>query len=212
MNAASLFQQSPSFAAPTVLRDPEIRDALRSHLMRRSPAPIRILEELGVHNGNAKADLVAVYKEMHCFEIKGATDSIRRLVRQAPFFDLAFPKVSLVTTPNHLSWCLENVPAYWGILIAETANNAIHIRYERSAKNNPCFVKQKALMMLWKDELESIATDTAKIRIKSSYTREDIATHLSDSLDKSLTLASIQNAILGRSTVDGVANISDVTR
>lgn len=208
MNAASLPQQSSS--TPTVLRDREIRGALRSHLMRRFPAPLHIIEELGVHNGNAKADLVAVYKEMHCFEIKGATDSISRLVRQASYFDFAFPKVSLVTTPNHLNWCLQNIPTYWGILVAETDNNTIHLRYKRAAKNNPRFVKQKALMMLWKNELASIATDTAKIRIKSSYTREDIATKLSNTLDKNIILASIQNAILGRSTIESITNIGDM--
>lgn len=211
MNAISLPNQSSSTTTPAILRDREIRDALRSHLIRRSPTPLRIIEELGVHNGNAKADLVAMYKEMHCFEIKGATDSIRRLVRQASFFDAAFPKISLVTTTNHLSWCLQNIPTYWGILVAETVNNIIHISYKRAAKNNPRFVKQKALMMLWKNELTSIATDTAKIRMKSSYTREDIAIHLSNTLDKSLTLASIQNAILGRSTIESISNIGDMT-
>lgn len=212
MTTSKLSQRTrQSTTVPAILKDREIREALRQHLMGRTPTPVRIIEELGVHNGNARADLVAVYKEMHCFEIKGATDSIGRLVRQASFFDTAFPKVSLVTTPNHLDWCLNNIPSYWGILLAEYNNENVWLRYVRSAKNSPRFIKQKALMMLWKDELTSIAEDTAKIRVKSSYSREDIATHLSSALDKSLIISSIQNAILNRSSIQSVADVSDVT-
>lgn len=192
------FQQKPACTSITVLRDREIREALRVHLLRRKPTPIRIIEELGVHNSNAKADLVAIYKEMHCFEIKGATDSIQRLNRQSEFFDAAFPKVSLVTTENHLKWCLKNIPEYWGILIALVDNGTIRLQYIRAAQENPRFIKRKALMMLWKNELTSIATETAKIRVKSSDSREDIADHLSISMNKRLTLLSIQNAILQR--------------
>ncbi|MDT4847898.1 hypothetical protein FQZ97_819740 [compost metagenome] len=200
---------SPAATSP-VLRDREIREALRLHLARRTPAPARVIEELGVHNGNAKADLVAVYREMHCFEIKGATDSIRRLTRQASFFDQTFPKVTLVTTENHLSWCLRHLPSYWGIIVATCARHGIALRYVRAALNSPRFVKQKALMMLWKAELTSIATDTAKIPVKRAYTREDLAAHLSQALDKQLALASIQEAILGRSGGEYVAEVGNM--
>ncbi|RDK06878.1 hypothetical protein DN412_29210 [Cupriavidus lacunae] len=193
-----------------MLRDREIREALRHHLARRMPAPVRVIEELGVHNGNAKADLVAVYREMHCFEIKGATDSIQRLTRQASYFDQTFPKVSLVTTENHLTWCLRNLPPYWGIIVATRKRHGIALRYVRAALSSPRFVKQKALMMLWKAELTSIATDTAKIPVKSAYTREDLAAHLSQALDKQLTLASIQGAIMSRSGGEYVAEVGNM--
>lgn len=206
-----LFEKPSENDAKVVLRDREIRGALREHLMRRNPVPFKIIEELGVHNGNAKADLVAMYKEMHCYEIKGATDSIGRVVKQASFFDEAFPRVSLVTTSNHLKWCSENLPSYWGLLLADNSSDRIFLRYVRSAKNSPRFVKKKALMMLWKEELKNIALETANIRVKSSYSREDLAEHVSAVLDKNTTISSIRRAISGRLFVNGVADVSDMT-
>ncbi|UZN51663.1 sce7726 family protein [Cupriavidus cauae] len=213
VRATALIAPRPASVTPPplVLRDREIREALRLHLARRIPAPARVIEELGVHNGNAKADLVAIYREMHCFEIKGATDSIRRLIRQASYFDQTFPKVTLVTTENHLTWCLRYLPVYWGIMVATRKQQGIALRYVRAALSSPRFAKQKALMMLWKAELTSIATDTAKIPVKRAYTREDLAIHLSRALDKRLTLASIQDAIRSRSGEEYITEVGDMT-
>lgn len=181
-----------------MLKDKEIRTALKQHLLRRVPAPVKLVEELGIHNGNAIADLVAFYGEMHCFEIKGQTDNVKRVLRQSEFYDESFPKLTLVTTSNHLRWAEENLPRCWGIMLAEQRNDEVMLSYKRKAKNNPGFVKRKAFMMLWKDELTRIAVKSVNVKVKSSYSREDIAIKVSELLGKNDALASIQGAILAR--------------
>jgi hypothetical protein len=181
-----------------ILRDLEIRTALRRHLLNRSPRPFRIFEELGIHNGNAVADIVAVYKDMHCFEIKGVTDNIRRIPRQAAYYNEAFPKITLVVTQNHIPWCEKNLPPFWGVMLACCNSELVTFKYVRAARRNPTFNKQKALMMLWRDELAYIASTVPDLVTKRSHTREEIAIQLSNVLKKDGALTSIKDALIKR--------------
>lgn len=136
------------------LTDKEIRRALIVHLGRRANPPRATLEEVHVCNGNAIADVVAVYKSMHCYEIKGETDSINRIVRQSQFYDQAFPLISLVTTSNHLKKAELLAPKHWGIVVATSAAaDVITFRYVRGANRNPTYTPEIALLSLWRSEL-----------------------------------------------------------
>lgn len=105
-------------------------------------------------NGNAIADVVAVYKTMHCYEIKGETDSINRIVRQSQFYDQAFPRISLVTTGNHLRKAETIAPKHWGIVLANPSHNgSVIFRYVRGATQNPSYLPEIALLSLWRSEL-----------------------------------------------------------
>ena len=86
-----------------LLNDIDIRVALIEKLQSMPTKPKAVIEELRVHNGNAIADVVALYKEAHCFEIKGDGDKIERIVTQGRFYDFSFRKITLVTTTKHLA-------------------------------------------------------------------------------------------------------------
>jgi hypothetical protein len=101
-----------------ILNDPTIRTNLKEYLLNLLVKPRTIIDELHVHKGNAIADIVAVYKEPHCFEIKGETDNISRLKFQGKFYDLVFKKITLVTTQNHLQNAINTIPPHWGVLLA----------------------------------------------------------------------------------------------
>lgn len=180
-----------------MLKDAEIRNALVQHLNSRFPSPARILQELHVHNGNAIADVVAFYKQMHCFEIKGETDSIQRILKQAEVYSHSFPKLTLVLTTKHVSWAVRNLPGYWGILVAVDHGTRVTFRYERKASNNPDFVTEKALMMLWRQELLDVS-EKMGITLKKSGNRNDFAKTLGSRVNKNDALSQIQNAILNR--------------
>lgn len=105
-------------------------------------------------NGNAIADVVAVYKTMHCYEIKGETDSINRIVRQSQFYDQAFPRITLVTTENHLRRAETIAPKHWGIVLANHSHNgSVVLRHVRGATRNPSYLPEVALLSLWRSEL-----------------------------------------------------------
>ena len=178
-----------------MLDDKRIRKGLVDYLRNKKPAPSLIVEELGIHNGNAIADVVAIYKYMHGFEIKGETDSISRIVRQAEFYNLSFSRVSLVTTKNHLSWAERNLPDFWGILHAKESGGGVRFVYKRPAKNNPLFSKENSLLMLWKSELLG-HMDQFMIRKKDS--RASLAEKIASISSKEDVLTILSNSIQGR--------------
>lgn len=183
-----------------MLKDAEIRNALVQHLNGRHPRPSHILQELHVHNGNAIADVVAFYKQMHCYEIKGETDSIQRILKQAEVYSHSFPRLTLVLTTKHVRWALRNLPEYWGVLVALDQGGRVIFRYERKASNNPDFVTDKALMMLWRQELLDVSEKMGVIQ-KKSGNRNDFAKSLGSIVNKNDALAQIQSAILNRTNV-----------
>lgn len=139
------------------LTDPEIRAALKQSLVRRANAPVVTFEEFHVCRSNAIADIVAVYKLLHCYEIKGETDSIMRLARQAIYYDQAFPLITLVTTKNHLARAIDVAPSHWGVMLASNKKSGeIIFSSTRGAKRNPAYRPEILLQSLWKSELISI--------------------------------------------------------
>ncbi len=193
-----------------MLRDKEIRNALVNHLMRRSPKPARVLEELTIDNGNAIADVVACYREMHCYEIKGQTDNVRRLLAQSEFYSKSFPKLTLVTTENHIKWAATHAPEHWGLILAKVQRDRVVLSYIRKAGTNSSFCKQKALLMLWKAELTAIANAHPQVALKKSFTRADIATAISMGVTKEDALNGIQSAIISR-PLNGIHNERDMS-
>lgn len=166
------------------LTDKEIRRALLVHLERRANPPRATLEEVHVCNGNAIADVVAVYKTMHCYEIKGETDSINRVVRQSQFYDQAFPLISLVTTANHLKRAELIVPKHWGIMLAEpTYSDSVILKYVRGTTRNPFYLPEVALLSLWRSELIKLPNSSNAVLEKMN--RQKIAALIASNIPTS---------------------------
>jgi len=136
-----------------ILNDSEIREALIDKLNNQAKKPHAIVEELRVRNGNAIADVVALYKDAHCYEIKGVNDKIERIITQGSYYDTAFKKITLVTTENHISKAFEIAPDHWGIVKASVCKEEVKLCSIRRAKTNPYFSKELAALTLWKSEM-----------------------------------------------------------
>jgi len=145
----------------TQLTDRQLRTALVMRLRAQPVSPRAILEEVRVHNGNAIADVVSVHTRPHCYEIKGETDEIRRIVKQGEFYDRAFQRITLVTTKNHLLSAARLAPAHWGIIVAtlRSDDEPPVLRYVRRSTDSRAFDKQVALLTLWRSELLSLCVN-----------------------------------------------------
>lgn len=173
------------------LNDFEIRKALVQKLETQTVKPRAIVEELRVYNGNAIADVVALYSEAHCYEIKGVDDKIERVLVQGKFYNSSFRKITLVTTENHLSKALSICPDCWGIVVAFSSAGVIRFRHIRRAKTNPDFSKELALLTLWKSEMLSILEEPKHQRkprdvlaqlISSNKKKAELSGHICDLL------------------------------
>ncbi len=141
---------------PSPLNDSRIREALLRKLEKTNPRAV--LEELHVHNGRAIADVVTLHSEAHCYEIKGETDRIDRIVTQGQFYNSAFRRITLVTTISNLKRAKKLAPKFWGIIVA-VDDGSVRFRHVRAARLNPNFEKQSAAMILWKSEMLELVRD-----------------------------------------------------
>lgn len=180
----------------TNLNDKIIRSFLIERLGRQSVRPRKIIEELRVHNGNAIADVVALYNDAHCYEIKSDLDKIDRIGIQAQFYDLSFRRITLVTTARHVDKAIEKAPPFWGLMMAFTKNDRVIIRNIRRAKNNPQFSKLVALKTLWKSELIKLAGEKVEPKNPS---REKLATYISKIKGKKQISNEITTSLVHRS-------------
>lgn len=174
--------------------DPDIRKSLLSKLESLPTKPRAIIEELRVHNGNAIADVVALYREAHCYEIKGCADKIERVLTQGSFYNAAFRKITLVTTMRHLDKALEITHSHWGIMVADRQDERINIRSIRPARNNPGFDKELASLTLWKSEMLSLL-DQDQLKKKP---RAFLAHLLAESKKKTQLSTEICDKLIGR--------------
>jgi hypothetical protein len=178
----------------TELNDARIREALLRKLARQKARPRAVLEELHVHNGNAIADIVTLHSEAHCYEIKGATDRIERIAVQAPYYNAAFRRITLVTTECKLQRASKLVPPFWGIMVAIEDRATVRFRHVRCAQLNPHFERQSAAMTLWKSEMLELVGQVGAERKPRRLLAQLIAETRRD-LELSM---SICNLLLGR--------------
>ncbi len=183
-----------------VLNDLHIRSSLLSRLRKQQPKAI--IEELRVHNGNAVADVVSLQNEPHCYEIKGETDKIERVITQGEYYNSTFRKITLVTTRNHLAKALKLVPEYWGLILAEVNGTSINLKNIRTARINPCFDKEIALQTLWKSEMLDLLPDDGPALKRKP--RERLASMISEMTRNTELSKWICNALIARKTTDEV--------
>lgn len=179
------------------LGDLEIRGAFKERLLSSKQQPQVIIDELRVHNGNAIADIVTIHKEAHCYEIKGDADKIERAIDQGKFYDLAFRKITLITTSRHIEKANRLLPLHWGIIEAKILNDRISFRNIRAARTNINFDKKIALMTLWRSELIKIAHHIESPILKKP-SREDLSYLISQKLGRIQLSEYISSQLISR--------------
>lgn len=183
------------------LNDKELRVALIDWLHRKSMKPKKIIEELAVNNGLAIADVVAIYKDLHCFEIKGDNDKIERVLKQGLSYDLSFRKITLLTTERHKLKAISLTPDHWGVLIARVDKGQIKFSYVRKTKANIGFNPMIALSTLWKSEMLEILTKENIPILSKDKNRDTISLRISSKLDKLSVSNEISDRLLQRSRI-----------
>ena len=179
------------------LNDKQIRPFLINYLCTATNKPQKVMQELSVCYGDAIADVVTADNFLHCYEIKGETDTIQRIQQQGKFYNKSFLKITLVTTENHLDYALKSAPGFWGIILVTTAENKTIFTTKRIAKKNPNFSGEEALHTLWKNELLAISKEK-NIPIREKMSKRAISQVLAENLSNDFIAKSISNTIQHR--------------
>jgi len=112
-----------------------------------------VLDEVGLHHGYSRIDLVVVNGSLHGFEIKSDRDTFRRLSRQAGTYNMVLDFVTLVTGQRHADQALTAAPEWWGIQLAERGRHrGIDFIDVRKPSKNPAPDKLAIAKLLWREE------------------------------------------------------------
>lgn len=132
-----------------------IRYAIRQRLISRASHGHNsiIIDELGLHNGQARADVVLLGRFLAAYEIKSARDDLSRLSYQVPYYNSVFNRITLVVANRLYPRALDHVPVWWGIItVNEGPRGGIHFRRMRSPIYNSRTNPDAIARLLWKSE------------------------------------------------------------
>lgn len=137
------------------MRDAHVRDAL--HVWLRSVhahemATARIVNELGIA-GMVRADVAVFHNAFTAYEIKSASDTLRRLAKQVEVYSAVADFAYLVVASSHVHHAADLLPAWWGIIEAVPAGDTVELHLRRPARMNPQLDPYTLCSLLWRDEV-----------------------------------------------------------
>lgn len=141
------------------MRDADLRAAVHRRLLRaqhRDPTCL-IVDELGLHHGSARVDIVVVNGLIHGFEIKAASDKLIRLPKQITAYSLALDKATLVASEKHISPALGMIPNWWGVVVATGGRRgSVNLKRVRKGTRNPTIEPVAVAQLLWRTEAQGL--------------------------------------------------------
>lgn len=166
------------------MRDIDVRVAVRSRLLMEhdGDADTRIVEEMGIWHGSVRIDLAVINGELAGYELKSARDTLQRLPSQAKLYSEVFDRVHLVTAEKHLAHASDEIPEWWGLMIAHQHEAGVQLQVLRHGERNPAVDAIQVARLLWREEALSILERYDAAKGVRSGTREKIAQRLASAL------------------------------
>jgi len=143
---------SPEVRARTLLNDAAIRRSLRSSLHDSLQDGELLFEELGLCEHTARADVAVLGSRFHGFEIKGETDSLRRLCAQVDVYRQVFDCVTIVIAGRLLQSARKVVPRSCGIVSATMTRCRVVLTPIRAAVQQSQVDPANMVQLLWREE------------------------------------------------------------
>jgi len=181
--------------------DMMIRAVLKEVLALRhsKDKKVRIIEELGVHHGNARVDIAVVNGIMHGYEIKSDLDTLLRLPEQIQVYNSVFDKMTLVVGKSHLYEAIKMIPDWWGVIVAKAdVNGNVVFNIIRKEDTNKEQNQLSVAKLLWREEALRILEDIDEAKGLRSKPRDLIYTKLSIVLDQKTLNKKVRETIFFR--------------
>ena len=151
-----------------------------------------VIDELGLQHGRCRADIAIVNGRMIGYEIKGETDSLKRLRAQVRAYNAVFDLATVITTTKHRRKVMAKIPRWWGVIICHAApRRRITFETWRAAKVNERVKSLAVARLLWKNEAAAML---GKLGEPKSILREPRA-KLYERLTEILELPQLQRRV-----------------
>lgn len=139
---------TPRTAAMMML-DADIRRAIHAWLQEPNA---KIIDELGLRQGQVRADVAVVNSVLSGYEIKSPADALRRLPEQVRVYGQVFDYAVIVLAECHLPEAQRLVPVWWGLVVAADRAGSVDLETVREGEPNPGVDKRALAELLWKDD------------------------------------------------------------
>lgn len=157
--------------------DIHVRQAVLSKVLKdhiNDPSTL-VIEELGLDFGRNRVDIAVINGEIHGYELKSDSDTLKRLPQQAECYSLVMDKVTLVVGEKYALDATLLVPDWWGVKVAKMGpKGAIHLVTERRNKLNKNIDPFQLLKLIWKEEVLNLLSTRIEVdwRVKKLKKKE----------------------------------------
>jgi hypothetical protein len=197
----SLLQTAYTNAMRDLLRDAELRHAVRERLLHRAQqdAETLVIDELGLDHGACRIDIAVINGSIRGLEIKAEADTLVRLPRQVAAYGDVVSKATLVVATRHLEAALSMIPAWWGVVSAQRGLTQgvlfRRIRKERVNRNvNPLMLAR----LLWRPEVLALLRESGHAERTLRQPREVLYERLVAELPGRLLAKAVREALKSR--------------
>jgi hypothetical protein len=159
------------------MNDSQVRSAFHTSILQEAHLcdDTIILNELGLKNGESRADIAVLNGKMIGYEIKTEKDTLTRLTSQVSSYSQIFDKAFIIVAEKHLQKAKTIIPDWWGIYLIEFSKEETYtFNYARKAKKNPSQDSFSIAQLLWKEEALEVANAIFNCNLKSSTNRQEI--------------------------------------
>ena len=140
------------------MNDADIRKPFLEFLSsKNNEREYRIIPEMGICDGFARADIAVISDVLCGYEIKSDVDTLERLPSQVEYYSRTFDYASVVVGEKFKGVIAQHVPAWWGIYCAhQDAEGTVVIEELWQAEQNKHVDAMALLELLWRDELYAL--------------------------------------------------------
>ena len=159
------------------MRDQVIRQAFHKTILKSAhdDAETFVVDELGLKNGEIRADIAVLNGKLVGYEIKTENDTLTRLPFQVEAYSEVFDKAFIIVSSNHLDKAVESIPDWWGIYtITATGNDNYSFPCVRKAKLNKKQSSFSLAQLLWKAEALEVANVLLRHNIKPKTSKHEV--------------------------------------
>jgi hypothetical protein len=137
------------------MRDIDVRDALRRRLHQEHASELPdtlFVDELGLC-GQVRVDVAVVNGVLSGYELKSASDTLRRLPTQVEIYSQVLDHATLVVADNHADHARAMLPSWWGVIEATWTGVDVELRNVTPPQMNPGIQAYSLAQLLWRDEV-----------------------------------------------------------
>ena len=177
--------------------DPDVRALLREYLDQvHAGTDTRVLEELGLCQGDVRVDVAAVNGELSGYEIKSPSDTLARWPNQCRVYSKVVDRAWLVAPEKALTKA--EAPEWWGLIAVFDAGDRLGLRVVRRAQINPKPDALSIAKLLWRAEALEVLRGAGCARGVMTKSRKVIWKRLVAAVDVDDLRAAVRAALKRR--------------